>query len=706
MRISFVLPMYNEAANIEAMVAMIRREAAPLLDDYEVVIVDDASTDGCGGIADRMAREDQRIRVIHHPRNRGLGAAIRTGLAASRMQYILYSDSDLPVDFACLKEVLPRLTPDVDLLIGHRLGRAEGIRRAIMSWTYNRLIRWVFGLRVRDVNFAFKIIRRDLLERLDLTSEGSFIDAEMLLEARRVGCHLVEVGIQYHVRRAGVSSLSSPGVVIGILRELWHYLARDKVSARKEVIVNADDFGLHPDVNAAIVEAHQRGIVTSASLLAGGGAFEEAVALARANPRLDIGVHLALTEIEPCAPINRIPILAAADARLPRNAAALLRRFLTRGIPEREIEAEFRAQIERVRARGLAITHLDGHQHVHVLPGAARVVARLAREYDVPAVRLPREPISWPRHMPFRRALRRLLESAVLRLSCSWARRVFTRAGLVFPCRYYGFANAGHMARTIPGIVAHLRPGLTVVGCHPGRADATLAAAFDWGYDWSAELQALCAGSTRAALQSAGAQLCGWSACRSRPQLPVWTRFGVWAGRVPLVFWFAVLVLIVARPIDRSDLCAGSLIFPGAALGLLSRWLSNGRQRAAAFISEVLLYAGLVLLANSPWLALVAVPMLGLSSWRIFGPPRISARAAVRTRYVAVLALLLLLPCFEAKEEYLEKVDQSHHRSVVQVHRASGAAAPIRKPPSSAVRETRLQIDDASQADAPARASD
>jgi hopanoid biosynthesis associated protein HpnK len=703
MQISFVLPMYNEADNIEAMVAMIRREAAPLLDDYEIVIVNDASTDRCGEMAERMAQDDHRIRVIHHPRNRGLGASIRTGLSASRMQYVLYSDSDLPVDFACLKDVLPRLTPETDLLIGYRLGRAEGIRRAIMSWTYNRLIRWVFGLRVRDVNFAFKIIRRDLLERLDLTSEGSFIDAEMLLEARRAGCHLVEVGLEYHVRRAGVSSLSSPAVVIGILRELWYYLLREKLSVRKEVVVNADDFGLHADVNAAVLEAHRCGVVTSASVLAGGEAFEAAAAIARDNPGLDVGVHLALTEIQPCAPASQIPSLVGADGRFPHNAAALVRRLFTRGIPARQIEAELRAQIERVRARGLPITHLDAHQHVHVLPGVARVVARLAREYGISAVRLPREPISWPRHLRLHRALRRIIESVVLRLACSRAARVFRRAGLVFPDRYFGFANAGHMASTIPGLMARLRPGLTVIGCHPGHDNANLSATFDWGYDWSGELQVLCADSTRAALASSGARLVTWSACRSRPQLPMWTRLGVWgATRVPLLVWFALLALLLSSPVDRSDAYAASVLALGLVIAIISRWFSRDRQRTAAFICEALLLAGLALLAHSLWVTLLAAPAVALAYWRILGGPHVSRAATAKARYAALLTLIILVPCFEAKEEYLEKAHVQQHSAVTAPRQALTAPADRRRPTPSSIKQTRLETSSTIEAGASA----
>jgi hopanoid biosynthesis associated protein HpnK len=515
MRLSFVLPMYNEALNIEAMAAMIRRDAAPLLDDYEIVIVDDASTDGCGAIADRMARDDARIRVIHNPRNRGLGGSIRVGLAAARMPYVLYSDSDLPVDFECLRWVLPKVTPEVDLLIGYRVGRAEGVRRAIMSWTYNRLIRAIFGLRVRDVNFAFKLIRRDLLERLDLHSEGSFIDAEILLEARRAGATPVEVGLDYHIRRAGASSLSSPAVVFKILAEMWRYLTRDHDRAYRAVIINGDDFGLHRQVNLGILEAHRDGVLTSASILAAGEAFADAVAIARQCPRLEVGVHLALTEVTPCAPPAQVPALVDGSGRFSGNTLAVIGGIIAGRIPAPQIEAEFRAQLERVRAAGLPISHLDGHQHVHMAPACARVVARLAREYGIVAVRLSREPLSWPCSASPARKLERFLLNVGLRVASWRAARIFRRAGLAFPDRFFGFANAGRMEREIAARLAAAEPGVTEIGCHPGLSDADLDRVTGWGYHWEQETQALCCEDARAALNRSGAQLGSWATCRT-----------------------------------------------------------------------------------------------------------------------------------------------------------------------------------------------
>lgn len=220
--ISVVLPMFNEEEYIERTVGAVRDVLHGMGADHEIVIVDDASSDRTGTLADELARRDARIRVLHHARNRSLGGALKTGFAAARKELVLYTDADMPFDL----QVLPRAVGllehrGADLLIGYRLNRgAAGRRRALYTWGYNRLIRLLFGLQVRDVNFAFKLIRRRLLEGMALKSEGSFIDAELLLRARKAGARLVEIGVDYFPRTRGSSTLASPRVILGILREL------------------------------------------------------------------------------------------------------------------------------------------------------------------------------------------------------------------------------------------------------------------------------------------------------------------------------------------------------------------------------------------------------------------------------------------------------------------------------------------------------
>ncbi len=220
--LSFVFPMFNEIGNIENCVAQALATGRKITPHLEIVIVDDASTDGCGALADTLAQHHPEVRVLHHARNRKLGGALRTGFAAATQDWILYMDSDLPVDMNDTFRALP-LTRNADMVIGNRQGRAEGIRREVMSWGYNNLIRILFGLQVRDINFAFKLFRRDILDQITLQSEGSFIDAELLVETHRAGFRIAELPIQYHPRVAGLSTLASSSVVVTLLRELRAY---------------------------------------------------------------------------------------------------------------------------------------------------------------------------------------------------------------------------------------------------------------------------------------------------------------------------------------------------------------------------------------------------------------------------------------------------------------------------------------------------
>jgi len=214
--------MYNEKDNIPIAIAEALRVGYKIAPELEIVVVDDASTDGCGEIADQLAREHPEVRVIHHNRNRKLGGSLKTGFAAATKEWVLYMDSDLPIKMDDALNAVP-LTEDADIVIGWRKSRAESWRREVMSKVYNRMIRVVFGLRVTDVNFAFKLFKREFLDDILLTSEGSFIDAELLLEMQRAGARFAEIAMDYYPRVAGVSTLASNSVVLVILREMLRY---------------------------------------------------------------------------------------------------------------------------------------------------------------------------------------------------------------------------------------------------------------------------------------------------------------------------------------------------------------------------------------------------------------------------------------------------------------------------------------------------
>ena len=507
MTLSFVYPVYNEIENLPRLLPETRRIAEGLVSDYEVIFVDDGSRDGSGPFIDRLAAQFPHVRALHHRRNRGLGAAICTGLAQATKDLVLYMDSDFPVSVEEARDAIRRLTPDCGLLIGYRVGRAEGPRREIMSWTYNRLIRWAFGLRVRDVNFAFKLIRRSLLRQMRLRSEGSFVDAEILLEAHRLGARIREVGLRYHPRVAGVSTAASSRVVLRILGEVWRYWRRLRAGAAgpAAVIINADDFGLCEAVNQGVVEAFDHGIVTSASLLVTGEALEEAVALAHARPQLDLGLHLALTQTRPVSPPASIPSLVTSHGDFPPTWSAFLSRYLRGAIRLQEVEIELRGQIERALASGLPVSHLDSHQHLHMLPGILSIVARVAPDYGIRALRWPCQRRG--RHPAGLAGLRRRAERSALAAVCRRNARKLAANALLFPDDFRGFTEAGRWDRdSLVETLADLDGGLTEVGCHPG-ADDSIDLRLRWGYHWEQELAALISAEAAAAVSAAGLTL-------------------------------------------------------------------------------------------------------------------------------------------------------------------------------------------------------
>ena len=220
--VSLVVPMYNEEESVGHFLDV----AIPALEahagDWEIVLVDDGSKDRTGEIARARAAAEPRIRVLSHEKNRGLGGTLRTGFAAAEKEWILYSDCDLPWD----RDEAGRLfraaeITGCDVVAAFRHDRKqEGIGRAVYSFVYNGLVQTLFGLGLRDVNFACKLFRRSLLSGLALKSEGSFIDVELLARCRSRGAGIQQVGLDYFPRTRGASTLSSPGTILRILREM------------------------------------------------------------------------------------------------------------------------------------------------------------------------------------------------------------------------------------------------------------------------------------------------------------------------------------------------------------------------------------------------------------------------------------------------------------------------------------------------------
>ncbi|MGA0204795.1 MAG: glycosyltransferase family 2 protein, partial [Ilumatobacteraceae bacterium] len=193
-KLTLFFPMWNEEEYIDRTLQAAREAAEALIAsgevaDYEIVVVDDASTDATGRLADEIAAVDPRVRVVHHPKNRKLGGSIKTGFAAATGDLVLYTDADLPFDMDELQKACRLMRHyEADVVSAYRLDRTgEGYVRTVYSFFYNALVRVFFGLKMRDVNFAFKLCRRRIFDHVELKSEGSFIDAELVVRAHKFG---------------------------------------------------------------------------------------------------------------------------------------------------------------------------------------------------------------------------------------------------------------------------------------------------------------------------------------------------------------------------------------------------------------------------------------------------------------------------------------------------------------------------------------
>jgi len=227
-KLSIFFPMWNEEAYIERAIGAAKEVcdelvAAGTIGDYELIVVDDASTDHTGKIADELTAADHHVRVVHHPVNRKLGGSMKTGFAAATGDLVLYTDADLPFDMIEVHKALRLMRYyEADIVSAYRFDPVgEGPSRAIYTFFYNVLIRQLFGVRMRDINFAFKLCRREVFDHIQLQSEGSFIDAELIIRARKLGYDVIQFGVDYFPRTRGESTLSSLSVIRRILSEMF-----------------------------------------------------------------------------------------------------------------------------------------------------------------------------------------------------------------------------------------------------------------------------------------------------------------------------------------------------------------------------------------------------------------------------------------------------------------------------------------------------
>jgi len=220
MSISLFFPVYND----EKTVRMVAEKALHLLTswdcEYEIIIIDDGSPDRAGEIADDLAREHPSIRVIHHPHNLGYGAAIRSGLAACRFQYICFIDGDDQYEIEDFRKLL-KLSDYYDLIITFRYKKIYSQMRLFISWIYNKVLRFLFRMPFRDVSTGLRLVRKSVVDDIELETNSPFIGAELAIKVMLKGYRVGEVGIQTFPRTFGVSSSTSLKNILATLKDIW-----------------------------------------------------------------------------------------------------------------------------------------------------------------------------------------------------------------------------------------------------------------------------------------------------------------------------------------------------------------------------------------------------------------------------------------------------------------------------------------------------
>ncbi|WP_346354468.1 ChbG/HpnK family deacetylase [Azotosporobacter soli] len=268
----------------------------------------------------------------------------------------------------------------------------------------------------------------------------------------------------------------------------------------RRLIINADDFGLHEKVNQAIRIGHQKGIITSTTIMAGAPAFDDAVLVAKELPQLGVGVHLTLVGEQPVAAAESVRSLLDETGSFPRQYPQFLQRYLQGRISRAEIMLELAAQIEKVAGSGICITHLDSHQHLHVFPGILEIVLNLAERYAIPALRIPAEPYFFSGGYPY--TLGRWGGRCALTFLAERARRLATQRGLRTTDSFFGMLAGGNMTETsLQRIISALPSGCSEIMMHPGCDNKILQAAFGWPYSWESELAAVCSSDIRSLIE-------------------------------------------------------------------------------------------------------------------------------------------------------------------------------------------------------------
>jgi len=228
--ISVFFPCYNEAGNIAGLVEKTVCTLSGLTDDFEIILVDDGSTDGTAELIDSLSLESEKIKAIHHEANAGYGAALQTGFKAATKELVFYTDGDCQFDIAELPGIMP-LIKQYDVVSCYRINRQDNLVRKLNAWCWTKLVCILFSLRLKDIDCAFKLFKREIFDNIEMQSTGALIDTEILAKARRKGYTITQTGVHHYPRTAGAQTGANIAVILRAFKELFEL--RSKILSEK-----------------------------------------------------------------------------------------------------------------------------------------------------------------------------------------------------------------------------------------------------------------------------------------------------------------------------------------------------------------------------------------------------------------------------------------------------------------------------------------
>ena len=218
--LSVFFPAYNEEANVENMVRTAQRVLPEVAERWEIIPVNDGSKDKTGEIIDRLAKEDPNVHPVHHEKNKGYGGAVISGYNASKGDFVFFTDGDLQFDLREITLLIEKID-EGDLILGYRKNRRDPFMRKMNAFMWGTLVKFLLNFQVRDVDCAFKLMKRKVLDKVKLSAGGAMVSTELLARSSRAGFRFVEVGVTHYPRVAGTQTGANFKVILRAFRELF-----------------------------------------------------------------------------------------------------------------------------------------------------------------------------------------------------------------------------------------------------------------------------------------------------------------------------------------------------------------------------------------------------------------------------------------------------------------------------------------------------